>query len=75
MSKISNNLASEVRRSRGKFLVLFLDGTSGMRDVFLYGGAAFIGDPTAYAFRGDGSVAWVKPGESVSYVETVLKGN
>lgn len=49
-------------------LVLFIDGTVGNYGVFIWRGPALIGDPTAYVFR-DGRMVWVKPGESVRWIE------
>lgn len=49
-------------------LVLFKDGKSGRFPLHLYLGACMAGDPTAYVIRG-GETVWVKPGESVQFVE------
>jgi len=51
-----------------KQLVRFADGTHGNYPVFAYMGAAMKGDPTAYVYRA-GRLVWVKPGESVAWVE------
>jgi hypothetical protein len=48
--------------------VLFLDGTCGCYQVYLYQGACLVGQSTAYVYRG-GKLTWVKPGESVAFVE------
>jgi hypothetical protein len=55
-------------RPDGKKLVLFLDGRSGAFRVYVYGGACLAGQPAAYVIRGGGLV-WVRPGESVEFVE------
>jgi hypothetical protein len=49
-------------------LVLFRDGKSAMAQIYIYGGACLAGDPTAYVIR-HGEMIWVKPGESVEFVE------
>ena len=48
--------------------VLLKNGTVVKRELFLYGGAAMVGDPTAY-FVSNGAIVWVKPGESVDWIE------
>jgi hypothetical protein len=53
--------------------VLFLDGTSQRCQVHVCGGACLVGWPTAYVIR-DNQTVWVKPGESVSFVETNADG-
>lgn len=65
---ISNTLTQEMRETRTLRTVLFLDGISGRYEIYVYTGACFIGDPTAYVFRNDQQV-WVKPGESVEFIE------
>ena len=55
-------------KGQGTSLVLFRDGTSGRFAVHRYDGACFTGDPTAYVYR-NGVLTWVRPGESVSWVE------
>lgn len=55
-------------RSDGRKLVLFRDGRLGRYVIHLYGGACFIGDPTAYIIV-NGNIVWIKPGESVEFVE------
>lgn len=53
-------------------MVLFADGCSAMTQVFVYGGACLAGDPTAYVLR-HGRMVWVKPGDSVEWVEAVAE--
>jgi len=48
--------------------VLFLDGTTARKQIHIYGGACRIGQATAYVVR-HGKRVWVKPGESVEFVE------
>lgn len=48
--------------------VLLKNGTLVKRDVLLYTGAAFAGDPTAF-FVSNSAIVWVKPGESVDWME------
>lgn len=54
--------------SDGRKLVLFKNGTSGRFYVNFYLGACMAGDPTAYIVV-DGKMVWVKPGESVEFIE------
>lgn len=49
-------------------MVLFADGVSGMFQVFVWQGAAEVGSPTAYVYRGS-QLMWVVRGESVAWVE------
>ncbi len=49
-------------------MVLFKDGKSGWFVPNYYQGACMKGDPTAYVYRGE-QLVWVKPGESVQFVE------
>lgn len=56
------------KRSSDLRMVLFSDGSSGRYVVWIYTGACLAGDPTAYVVRG-GSTVWVRPGESVEFVE------
>jgi len=51
-----------------KYLVLFLDGSMARMVVYIYGGSCIAGQPTAYVLR-DKRLVWVKPGESVDFVE------
>jgi hypothetical protein len=48
--------------------VMFKDGTIGRKVLHFYTGACFGGEPTAYVFRGS-TLVWVKPGESVAFIE------
>ncbi len=48
--------------------VFFRDGTAGKFQVWLYGGAAMVGDPTAYVIRA-GTLVWVIPGQLVAWME------
>ncbi len=48
--------------------VLFKSGKIGRYVVFVYAGACLKGDPTRYIIR-DGEMTWVKPGESVTWIE------
>lgn len=50
--------------------VLFADGTMGRYPIHIYDGACLTGDATAYIIR-NGTMVWVKPGESVSWIESV----
>jgi hypothetical protein len=54
--------------SIGVRMVLCRDGVASRRQVFVTSGAAMVGDPTAFVQR-DGRSVWVKPGESVDFVE------
>lgn len=64
MNKIPERLAWDDKRH-----VLFKDGTSGRYNINLYHGGALTGDPTAWVVRADGMPVWVKPGESVEFIE------
>jgi hypothetical protein len=48
--------------------VLLADGRAVRADIQIIGGAALAGSPTAYC-EVDGRRVWVKPGESVEFVE------
>lgn len=48
--------------------VLLKSGAFVRREIMLYGGAALIGDPTAY-FLSNGAMIWVRPGQSVDWIE------
>lgn len=48
--------------------VLFKNGSSKRLQVFIYQGAAMVGDPTAYVMVGN-EMVWVIPGQSVSWME------
>jgi hypothetical protein len=48
--------------------VLLKDGTVHRVAVHVIGGAALIGEPTAYAWIG-GRFYWLVPGESVEFME------
>jgi hypothetical protein len=48
--------------------VLFKDGVRLRLERHDYLGACFIGDPTVYVSR-YGKLVWVKPGESVDWIE------
>ncbi len=49
--------------------VLFLNGETLRRQVYIVGGAAMAGEPTAYVIR-YGQTVWVVPGVSVDFVES-----
>jgi hypothetical protein len=49
-------------------VVLFKDGFVAVLPVSLYQGACLTGDPTAYVVF-DGRLVWVRPGQSVQWVE------
>ena len=51
--------------------VLFSDGIVGRCQIFVYQGACLAGEPTAYVLR-NGQLIWVKPGQSVQWVETSI---
>ena len=54
-----------------KQLVLFLDGTIGYYRINLYAGGCLLGQATAYVLRGpEREPVYVKPGESVDWIET-----
>jgi len=50
--------------------VKFQDGTSASKEIYLYVGACFVGDPTAYCIH-RGQITWIVPGESVAFVEHI----
>jgi hypothetical protein len=54
----------------GLKFVLFKDGSSAVKQVYLYQGAALVGQATAYVMHA-GKLVWVKPGQSVSWVQAV----
>jgi|HubBroStandDraft_4_1064222.scaffolds.fasta_scaffold00070_60 hypothetical protein len=49
--------------------VLFKDGTHGRFQRHIYSGGCIAGQPTAYVYR-DGAMVWIKPGESVAWIES-----
>jgi hypothetical protein len=49
-------------------LVLMKDGRLVRTQVYTHQGACLVGDPTAYIMLG-GELVWVRPGESVSFIE------
>lgn len=49
--------------------ILFLDGSMGRYPIHVYPGACLTGQSTAYVIR-NGGMTWVKPGESVGWVES-----
>lgn len=55
-----------------KATILFLDGKTSHLQIHIYMGACLSGQPGAYVYR-NGQFTWVKPGESVSFVETDSK--
>jgi hypothetical protein len=48
--------------------ILLKSGEVIKRTIWTYNGPAFTGDPTAYIIYGE-KIVWVKPGESVEWVE------
>lgn len=50
-------------------LVLLKSGETTMAQVYISRGAALIGDPTCFFIGKNDEIVWVKPGESVQFIE------
>jgi len=48
--------------------VLLTNGSLVRTHIYIYGGACFAGEPTAYIHHG-GQIIWVKPGLSVEFLQ------
>jgi len=60
--------AQTSRTIHTRHTILWADGKTSRETVFVAEGAAFTGQPTAYAFRNSVRV-WLVPGESVQWME------